>query len=51
MDNVNPRKCQSASGPNADGSQSPPDPLEPWSMNGIASMSKILAWETEDDSI
>lgn len=47
---INQRSCQSADNKvNADDPDSPPDPLEPWSVKGIANMNKILAWENEQD--
>lgn len=44
---VNLRNCQSA---NSKDPESPPDPLEPWSVKGITAMNKILAWEDNEDS-
>ncbi|KAI4461974.1 transient receptor potential ion channel protein [Holotrichia oblita] len=48
---VMPRGCESANNKVYSEPDSPPDPLEAWSMKGIVTMNKILAWENEQDSM
>ncbi|KRT78425.1 hypothetical protein AMK59_6802, partial [Oryctes borbonicus] len=48
---VMPRGCDSANNKVYSEPNSPPDPLEAWSMKGILTMNKILAWENEQDSM
>lgn len=45
------RPCKSASEKVDSEDCDSPDPLEPWSIKGIANMNKILAWENEQDSM
>lgn len=46
---VGARNCLSANGKDEKQPESPPDPLEPWSVKGITAMNKILAWEENEE--
>lgn len=48
---LNARNCQSANGKEEKQTESPPDPLEAWSVKGITAMNKILAWEENEDDM
>lgn len=47
---VNQRRGTSAEQKEEKDPESPPDPLQPWSVQGISNMNTILAWENEMNS-